>query len=687
MQTKRIWLNPIFLIIIAVCSGAIFALYAIETLSAQYFEHNKSKSYFIDTRNFPPLRLDDETLRIIIKSNKIYSFPKRGEFTFGVYKYRNVDLLSSEAPDGVVVKIYADDNLIAQETLNPYADKSAPYIEDGLAKNYDIKFDIPEATQTLIIEFLQNKNNNLDIIAPAKLKAHKANALGSVVASIALLSFIASIIALVFAAIRRRSSNQTIQKIYDYFYDEKKALFVYRSALVILILFVAYFIMVSAGFTFNQEGRFHLPISLDDLFLYHTPRADGRFFPLANTDYNLLWFLPYGFSSQGFYFINLITFIATICAMTYLISQSDKDKIASRYINAFFLIVILLSLNRSIKAFMEIIYPERLLSLTIVIFLLLYKKAYDSDKIAWYVAALLTAIYATYQKEPMFGVFIVFALFSFLFAPKTRNRVAFNAALIINGAIFLLIYYWTTIKLTTSFYRIDENAVTLSEHAALFAKTWLFIILFIFSAVRGWFITVKKDRAHLFYDATLFAACAFVCAYLILGFLNLPRAYYYYAPVAFMFAPSLICWSKYLYFNNRRALFWSIAIALLLSCRVFSLDDEIEARRKNHDFIVALSAYAKLDKRLIVINDDAKYDWQISNLVNLAKYINSKTYALKNKTREINIERLSSSDPIDYDAVYVFLGDINARFTGFRPILTAKASGIGPFTAYIYDER
>jgi hypothetical protein len=273
--------------------------------------------------------------------------------------------------------------------------------------------------------------------------------------------------------------------------------------------------------------------------------------------------------------------------------------------------------------------------------------------------------------------------------PKTKKQTTFNIALIINGAVFLLIYYFTTIAITERSYASGRALYEPSEYAAFFAQNWLIIILFVFSAIRGWYLIAKKDRSRLFYDATLFAACAFVCAYLVLGFVKLPRAYYYYAPAAFMFAPALIYWSKYLYFNKRYALFWTIVIALLLSCRVFSLDSAVEARRNNHDFVVALSAYERLGKRVILIDENKQFNAQTQDFMNLVKYINSKTYTL-DTARSVNIALNSPDDLIDYNAVYIFLGDdfivrYSSRFAGFRPILKARSS-FSSFTAYIYDK-
>ncbi|MDR2639520.1 MAG: hypothetical protein LBC09_06780, partial [Helicobacteraceae bacterium] len=498
MGKIRFRFNPFSLGAIALICAAIFGYLACEALRSQYFERSAGKSYFIDNKDFHPSQLDDQGLRMVIKANKIFSFRKDGEFHFGVYKYRQT---ASASPDGVIATIYADGEPIALALRNPYADKSAPYIDDGFADIVNMTFNIPKAAKEIVVEFSQNINSDLDIVEPVKLKIHKANALGCAIAVIALLGFIASLIGLIYFALKRYSSAAFAVDLRAYFNNEKTALLIYRAAIAVLIICAAYGIMVSAGFTFNQEGRFHIPISLDDFFLYHAPRSDGRFFPLANTDYNLLWFLPYGFSAQGFYFINLITFIATIWAMVYLIAQSDRDKTTSRYINAFLLIVILLSLNRSIRAFMEIIYPERLLAITIVAFMIVYKKALDSDKIAWFAVALLTAVYATYQKELVFGIFVVFAVFSLLFIPKTKKQTLFNIALIINGAVFLLIYYFTTIVIMEHSYGSDRASYEPSEYAAFFAQNWLIIILFVFSAIRGWYLIAKKDRSRLFYDA------------------------------------------------------------------------------------------------------------------------------------------------------------------------------------------
>ncbi|MDR1451383.1 MAG: hypothetical protein LBI57_03500 [Helicobacteraceae bacterium] len=679
MGKIRLKPNLFVLLATAFVSAAVFSFCAYDAIGAQYYGNGKDKGYFFEFKSLPELELKDGVYQIVARANSLYSLTKRGLLEFKLYKFKTAD----KFPDGVSVSVYVDGAPIVERLINPYDNAAAAYIEDGVADITTIAFDMPDNAKKLEIKFSSNENTDLDILKPHRLKVHKVNFVGAAAAAIALIGFIVSCALAFGRVVRGRLSAKLITKTRDYFDDEKTALLIYRASIAILLIATSYFIMISADFTFNQEDRFHLPMSLDDLFLYHELRSDGRFFPLANTDYNLLRFLPYGYSAQGFYFINLITFITAILALVYLVGLSDKDKIVSRYINAFFIIAILLSMNRSIRAFMEIIYPERALAVTILFFMIFYKKALDGDKLPWYAVALLAAIYATYQKEPMFGVFIAVAVFSLLFSPKTKNAVAFNIALIINGAVFLAIYYFAAFKPADSFY--DKDSRELSQYAIFFLRSWLVIILFAFGVVRAWFLIVKRDRASLFYDAALFASCAFACAYLALGFVKVPRAFYYFAPIAFMFAPTLIYWAKYLYFNKRRALFWTITIVLALSCRTFDLTSAIASRRNNGDFAIALSAYAKLDKRIILVVEDKQLNWTAGNLLALVTYLNGKTYTLDSIAGRVNIETRSPNDPIDYNAVYILEeGAANARYEGFRTILRGKSS-TSNFAAGIYE--
>ena len=172
--------------------------------------------------------------------------------------------------------------------------------------------------------------------------------------------------------------------------------------------------------------------------------------------------------------------------------------------------------------------------------LFLYQ-AQKTDKLKYYFIALIIAVYATYCKEPVFGVFFVLALCNFIFGYKklTINGKVFNYLLIANGIIFILLYYFIVIKTTSSFY--NQGRVELRKSDLIlfvFKENPVLLLMLAFSFIRLFLIVLKKDINHLFYDSLLFAGCAYIFAYFILHL----NANYYYVPAILLFLPSFIYW-------------------------------------------------------------------------------------------------------------------------------------------------
>ncbi|GHS84680.1 hypothetical protein FACS1894103_5520 [Campylobacterota bacterium] len=667
------WLHFALLVI---CS-MIVAYCTITALRSQYISSAEGKTFFVQSNAALQVTSD---MQVVIEHNSIFTFRRDGKIDFHINKYQDAP---AEA-DGVTIQIYADQTLISSAAINPYIDDSFPYIDHGAYKRSTIAFDIPKNTKRLVINILPNGNNTLDHIVIDKQKLIAVNIVGAVI-------YLLSLIILITLAIYYIAKTDILRTIRIYLADEERAKKIYYISIGIFLLYSAYAIIVSSGWSLNQNGRFLVPAATNDIFTYFSDRSDGRYFPLANTDINILKLIPYGNSSSAMYFHNMITFSILIIALLYLFSLSDRDKIASRYINICMLFGIMFSYKYILRVFCEIIYPERLLALTVVLFLIAYKKALDTNYWRWFALALIVAVYATFQKEIMFGVFIVIAVFAFMYGKRTFKENIFNLALILNAVVFLLSYYVTIVRNATEFYAVGSSSRTshsIYDFLIFFAQSGLLVLLMlIIAVVRIWYILRHNDRKHLFYDVCLLSAAAFAFAYFILGFIIPTRAYIYFAPALLLFAPALVYWSKELYYKGRYALFGAIIIVLILAIRPLSLEMIVHDRRASFDIISAVTHYAKLGKRIIIYNS-LDTVWQNKHIIPYINYINSREYTLENSDININIYRQTQDEPIDENAIYLIWDqDYEAAeqlFSGFRKVIEADGSN---FTLGLYMHK
>jgi hypothetical protein len=157
----------------------------------------------------------------------------------------------------------------------------------------------------------------------------------------------------------------------------------------------------------------------------------------------------------------------------------------------------------------------------------------------------LSAVYATYSKEPVFGVFLIIALTNHIFRHKkeSKKEKKFYLALILNGIIFILVYYAGIFRNVSSFYGAKHlEAGRLRLFMDIFIKDNPVLgIMFILSILRICFILFKKEREHLYYDCLLFAGTGYAFAYIILRM----DYGYYFVPSVILFLPSVVYWVQY----------------------------------------------------------------------------------------------------------------------------------------------
>jgi hypothetical protein len=328
---------------------------------------------------------------------------------------------------------------------------------------------------------------------------------------------------------------------------EKKISIVFLIAVSAFFVFV---IMYRANWTFSDDHEYITSTAINKMYLFGI--SGGRFFPLGHIHYDLPLFifrclgLTAGLPAEAHY-----AMIAVFCIVTVFCLYTLFNMIRPFPDNGYFLLSLFFAcsfffLGTFYSVFLSLIFPETQGIMLFSIFMLMYYKALKTDKIRYYVIAFIVAAYNTYCKEPVFGAFLVVVITNFLFRFKdtSKREKYFYFALIANGLIFLVLYYFFSYKYAADLYnegretdgRIQLLFSVLINNPALF-------IMFLFGFFRLFFVLIRKDRGHLYYDSLMFAGMAYTLAYVILRLGNS----YYYLPSIILFLPSLVYWIKYAY--------------------------------------------------------------------------------------------------------------------------------------------
>jgi hypothetical protein len=191
----------------------------------------------------------------------------------------------------------------------------------------------------------------------------------------------------------------------------------------------------------------------------------------------------------------------------------------------------------------------------------MYYKALKTDEIRYYVAALLSAIYGTYCKEPVFGVFLVIAFVNCLFRynKQSKREKIFYVALVANGILFLVLYYFLSFKNASGFYNQGRVSFRGIEFLlSIIIGNPVLIVMFSFCLLRLYSVIIRKEKDCLFYDSLLFAGMAYVFAIIILHL----NADYYFLPSIILFLPSLVHWTAYLF--EKKRVFAALLLFILL---------------------------------------------------------------------------------------------------------------------------
>jgi hypothetical protein len=316
---------------------------------------------------------------------------------------------------------------------------------------------------------------------------------------------------------------------------------------------IVFLIMFRANWTFGDDHQFITTTAVNKYIPLYIFPGIGRFFPLGLFHYNIPLFVfrllgvHSGLPAIVHFMLTALFYAASALCLYSLFNSLEpfKDK---NYPNltAFFVCIFPLLLSSFPDVLMSLIFSETQIILLFSVFMYMYHRALATDKKRYYTVAMLVAVYSSYCKEPVFGAFLVVALSNHLFRYKSESKKEklFYASLIVNGILFLFLYYFLSFKNTTGFY--NEERVEMSTlHLAIFVFMRNPFLFFIYALgfVRLFYVIVKKENLRLYYDCLLFAGMGYIFAYIVLK-LNYG---YYFVPSIILSLPSLVYWTKYLF--------------------------------------------------------------------------------------------------------------------------------------------
>jgi hypothetical protein len=351
---------------------------------------------------------------------------------------------------------------------------------------------------------------------------------------------------------------------FSFLVNEKTAKIICYSLIGLMLIAVCETILLEANWILGDDLQFLNYTAIDKFrSIMEDIRSDGRFFPLGLFDLNLTLIIPNGHTPFGHYYLVTIEFILSIVGLLYLFKNSDHEdyKLSDNYINAFYIILLILFSVSLVRIFMNIIFPEKILFLTLPLFMLFYQKGLKTQNIKYYIIAIFFAAYSTYCKEPVSGALLIIVLINGIgYKSLTKKDRIFNCILLINSIIFIILYYIIVYRNSVEFY----NSVRAVETSSLVTKTFttekILIFIFILGAIRGFYVFFKKDRDHLYYDGLLFAGIGFCFAYMLL---RLSQSYYFF-PTIVLSLPAIVYWTKNLYRKKKMlALFIMLPIGLI----------------------------------------------------------------------------------------------------------------------------
>lgn len=237
----------------------------------------------------------------------------------------------------------------------------------------------------------------------------------------------------------------------------------------------------------------------------------GRFFPLGLIEMNCL--IPFGDSPLVYHLERSLLLCLAAGAMYALLTRITNPGFTC------LLLILFLLTPELFRVFSESIFAEALLIVCLASFWLFYHRAQESGRLWAVIAACSFAGIATYCKEPVFGLFSIFAIVQLLFGYRELNRktLTINLFLLLNAVVFMGVYWW--ICSAGESYAELRNAETGVTRAGLFMSKCqhpFFLVSMLVGLYRVYRLFILRDKNLLFFDGALFAGLGYFGAYIVL---------------------------------------------------------------------------------------------------------------------------------------------------------------------------
>lgn len=273
---------------------------------------------------------------------------------------------------------------------------------------------------------------------------------------------------------------------------------------------------------------------------------DGRFFPLASVDLNVL--MQFFTSAYAYCFFNAIeVFCVAIVLWKLLEAIFDTYQITPHYKWIYIAILLGLLLHPGFVTIMlGILYPERLQVLFLLVFVYATFRFSLTNRVLYMIIGCITANLSLYLKEPtfLFIGFVGFVNLIILVKNKSFNRsFVYYTLLALSAMIYLILYMWLIYPHIIKAYNDTKNifieqATHILKGIANFALLDCFIMILLptLGIYRLYQIWHKKEKFHSLFDTLTFGGILYILAFIKLRLFD----QYYLIPVYAMSLASMI---------------------------------------------------------------------------------------------------------------------------------------------------
>ncbi len=382
--------------------------------------------------------------------------------------------------------------------------------------------------------------------------------------------------------------------------------------------------------------------------------GSGRFFPLGLADYNILLFVPFGYTVTAHLIWNSVLWlICMVFLFNFLKEITNKD-----YFVCIVSIIILICSSAFLWVNMHLPAFENVICFMFSVFMFCAWKGEKKQSIKYYACALAATLYVVYVKEPVFGMIFIIAFTRLIFGFQTltkKDRIFYYSIILAALSYIILYSYLWYQNPPESLYnvgRCELRGLKLAL-AQLHLEPILWVTL-ILGVVRAFFVVFKSDKTNLLVDSLLFAGGGYFLALWVLNLIS----NYYVVPCVFLSIPAFACFLHSLRRYNLLIFFGGFVLLLWPAYKdshmaVLCAERTLRERREDMAAVSFLYEQSKLGKKIFsVILDTAKPDPVGSRSCNI-NYWNSFIKFLSKENKEV-VNQVYNLDEVDDNTIIVF---------------------------------